>query len=97
MIFNPSHVAQTVSPFKVAVYVFAASQIVSIPLGYSVVVAVVAGGGCAAYNRVPESIREKAGGKYAHAKQLLREHLARASRKVRHANGPGHLNIEEGS
>ena len=85
MTLNPSQAAKTVSPFQVAVYVFAASQIVSIPLGYSIISAAVAGGGCAAYNHMPNSIRGKAGGKYAHAKQLLREHLARASRKVRHA------------
>jgi len=94
MIFNPSHVAQTVSPFKVAVYVFAASQIVSIPIGYSIIAAAVAGGGCAACNHMPESIREKAGEKYAHAKQLLREHLAKASRKVRHSTRHAAIRIK---
>jgi hypothetical protein len=83
MTSNSSHAARTVSPINVAVYVFAASQIIAIPLPHAIIAAAAIGGGYAAYQHLPESFREKAGGKYAQAKSLLREHLNRASCKIK--------------
>jgi hypothetical protein len=84
MISNPSHAARTLRPLTVAICVFAATQIVSIPIGHGALVAVAVGGGCVAYNRLPESFREKVDSKYARVKQLLRERFAHASSKVQH-------------
>ena len=79
---NQSHPARTVSPLNVAVYLFAGSQIIAVPLPHAVLAAAAIGGGYALYLRLPEPIREKVGSKYAEAKQLLRGHLAEASRKI---------------
>jgi hypothetical protein len=83
MTSTPSLTARTVSPINVAVYVFAATQMIAIPLSHAVIAAAAIGGGYAAYQRLPESVREKAGGKYSQAKQMLREHLAKASNTKR--------------
>jgi len=82
MTSNSSHPAQPMSPFNVAVYAFAASQVIAIPLGHAVLAAAAVGGGYAVYTRLPEPFREKAGTQYAHAKELLRERFARASCKI---------------
>jgi hypothetical protein len=84
MTLNPSPAARTAPPFKTAVIVFAAAQIATVPVGHGIVLAAVVGGGCVAYNCLPESFREKVDSKYARAKQLLRERFAQASGKVRH-------------
>jgi hypothetical protein len=73
-----------VPPFKTALIVFAATQVVSVPLGHGVIVAAVVGGGCVAYNHLPERLRASVDSRYARVKQLLRERFARASFRTQH-------------
>src|SRR5271154_1635734 len=95
MTSNPSPAARTVPPFKTAVIVFAATQIASVPVGHGVVIAAVVGGGCVAYNHLPERFRAGVDSRYARVKQLLRERFARASFRVRHTTRRGVIRVQQ--
>ena len=92
---NPIHTARTVSPFNVAVYAFAASQIVSITLPHAVIAAAAIGGGYAVYKRLPEPVREKARTKYGAVKSMLQERFAQANRKIKDTARETRIRIQQ--
>ena len=91
---NQSHPARTVSPLNVAVYVFAGSQILSIPLPHAVLAAAAIGGGYALYLRLPEPIREKARSQYDSVKSILRERFDAAADKVRQTSQRTRIRVQ---